>query len=600
MVMVTLPRAIGGEGPRGPQGVQGLKGDKGNTGDTGPQGLRGEIGPQGPVGPVGPQGEVTEAELAAATSPLATRDGSNVKADAFRGAIGAAREDAVALRANNGGDFTDPTKVRENLRAYTREIVPSAAIWTPPPQRAARVDEPDFFADGLGWRYADFLANLWEPLRAAHPTWIERQQLGMDQSGTYPIWKYVFTPEGGFDRTVIVGCSIHGSEVLNQISAYLFFKCVAERWAIDPQLGAARHRVRWVVIPCVNPWGQSQAPKTRYNSRGVDLNRNFDWRWSKFTTGAPAFGHDYKGTGVFSEAESRIYRDVVLSYPDAVAAVDLHDFGSHTGGFKYPIYLPAPSLANDKLGIERLLGEIKRSGETGIAFGLNDLPNAFNYFASLGLSSSNPEWGNAAYAASGGKFFDATDMTEALRWFGNVLLHYASAPSTRQASPSPWTKFYSIAAPLTLPIETDPTVYTALAAEETYQVPCAGVLRISGFVVAEGAISVATTLRVKHRFGMDGSRPNVVTSSGIMILESMTHIPNGGVRATLPFDHVIPVAAGDGMFARMQPRANAVGGTVSIYRYSAVVQFIPTDSNAVEWKTASSLGGEWSTPVAAQ
>ena len=47
------------------------------------------------MGPEGPEGEVSRAELAAATSPLATRDGSNVEADAFRGAIGAASKASV-------------------------------------------------------------------------------------------------------------------------------------------------------------------------------------------------------------------------------------------------------------------------------------------------------------------------------------------------------------------------------------------------------------------------------------------------------------------------------------------------------------------------
>ena len=53
MVTVTLPRAIGGEGPRGPQGVKGPKGDKGNTGDTGPQGLQGLQGVKGDKGDPG-------------------------------------------------------------------------------------------------------------------------------------------------------------------------------------------------------------------------------------------------------------------------------------------------------------------------------------------------------------------------------------------------------------------------------------------------------------------------------------------------------------------------------------------------------------------
>ena len=59
MVTITLPRAIGGEGPRGPQGVQGPKGDTGATGakgDTGATGPKGDTGPRGIQGPQGPIG----------------------------------------------------------------------------------------------------------------------------------------------------------------------------------------------------------------------------------------------------------------------------------------------------------------------------------------------------------------------------------------------------------------------------------------------------------------------------------------------------------------------------------------------------------------
>lgn len=57
MVTITLPRAIGGEGPRGPQGVKGETGATGPKGDQGAQGIQGPKGDTGPQGPVGPKGE---------------------------------------------------------------------------------------------------------------------------------------------------------------------------------------------------------------------------------------------------------------------------------------------------------------------------------------------------------------------------------------------------------------------------------------------------------------------------------------------------------------------------------------------------------------
>ena len=64
---VSLPRAVGGQGPVGPTGPagpegspgpEGPEGPVGPTGATGPAGDTGPEGPQGPQGPEGPQGPV--------------------------------------------------------------------------------------------------------------------------------------------------------------------------------------------------------------------------------------------------------------------------------------------------------------------------------------------------------------------------------------------------------------------------------------------------------------------------------------------------------------------------------------------------------------
>ena len=93
---------------------------------------------------------------------------------------------------------------------------------------------------------------------------------------------------------VVVGC-IHGDE--------------AAGIPIARQLatGNAPVGVDLWVIPNLNPDGT--ASRTRQNAHGVDLNRNFPWRWR-------SIGHrgdqQYSGTGALSEPETRVARDLIL------------------------------------------------------------------------------------------------------------------------------------------------------------------------------------------------------------------------------------------------------------------------------------------------
>lgn len=82
-------------------------------------------------------------------------------------------------------------------------------------------------------------------------------------------------------------------------------------------------------IICLNPYGYEN--NVRGNANGVDINRNFDFKWEEFKNENGVeypFGHVYyKGTSPFSEVESRIVRDKVLELKP-ISYLDLHIFGS--------------------------------------------------------------------------------------------------------------------------------------------------------------------------------------------------------------------------------------------------------------------------------
>ncbi|MEA2509268.1 MAG: murein peptide amidase, partial [Actinomycetota bacterium] len=94
-------------------------------------------------------------------------------------------------------------------------------------------------------------------------------------------------------RILVVGC-IHGNE------------CAGVPVARDLISDRPMRAARLVVVPDLNPDGRAMG--TRQNARGVDLNRNFPWRWQPIGAPGSLF---YSGPHALSEPESRFARHLV-------------------------------------------------------------------------------------------------------------------------------------------------------------------------------------------------------------------------------------------------------------------------------------------------
>src|SRR5207245_4518767 len=92
-------------------------------------------------------------------------------------------------------------------------------------------------------------------------------------------------------KILVVGC-IHGNECAGI--------AIARRLAAAPPLSG----IDLWIVPDLNPDGA--AAGTRGNARGVDLNRNFPWRWHPLT------GLFASGRRPLSEPESRIAYRLIL------------------------------------------------------------------------------------------------------------------------------------------------------------------------------------------------------------------------------------------------------------------------------------------------
>jgi murein peptide amidase A len=92
-------------------------------------------------------------------------------------------------------------------------------------------------------------------------------------------------------RVLVIG-AIHGDEAAGMRIARRLIAAEAPRSA------------QLIVVPTINPDGL--AAHTRGNAHGVDLNRNFLFRWR------PLFGGEYSGPRPLSEPESRAAHRLIL------------------------------------------------------------------------------------------------------------------------------------------------------------------------------------------------------------------------------------------------------------------------------------------------
>jgi hypothetical protein len=120
-------------------------------------------------------------------------------------------------------------------------------------------------------------------LTAARPAVIGKRIIGRSVGG-HPIRAWELG-EKDADVTAIVFGRHHGNEPAGQV-------------VLDAlRDGKPIHGIDLWVVPRLNPDGALR--DTRQNRRGVDLNRNFPWRWKRLT------GYYYSGRRPASEPETR-------------------------------------------------------------------------------------------------------------------------------------------------------------------------------------------------------------------------------------------------------------------------------------------------------
>lgn len=174
----------------------------------------------------------------------------------------------------------------------------------------------------------DFINKNYETLRNLDPIHIKRENIGKDASGIYDMWCYTFTPDD-FETTIFITAGVHGDA--EPMGFYGCARCMQLIWGNDKKdyyLQMLRAKVRFIVIPLVNPWGFSQhrisySQGLGANKNNVNLNRDM----LVYSNGKYSFNQDMQAETSHILSSIDRYKDEIDVYYDFHTIPMNQDFG---------------------------------------------------------------------------------------------------------------------------------------------------------------------------------------------------------------------------------------------------------------------------------
>ena len=309
--------------------------------------------------------------------------------------------------------------VAQNIKPVGETILTN---WNAPTQEGCRTADVNTFACGSRvygetFSYSD-LIGWWDYFTVnSFGGWVvTKTALGAGQSATYQLYSYTFTP-AVYDRTVMVVAGEHGGEVASMLATLRFFYSAI---GSSDSTFAPCTRTRYVVIPCANPWGLSQATRSYFNSRGIDIDANFTWNWSAFTYPGD---NAIKGASAASEAETIIVKNLIdATMPSALLA--MHTYADDSKSPEFPGYYPYSTLYQNTDPVLRVVDYLKQTGWTTELYNTLDQPTPHNYAASLGIAAFCPEY-SIYDSETNSPYLGSAYMTGIVRWMGNIILAFS-------------------------------------------------------------------------------------------------------------------------------------------------------------------------------
>lgn len=136
---------------------------------------------------------------------------------------------------------------------------------------------------------------------------------------TYPIYRYTFTPIGGYKKTIFLSAGCHGNEAEGYWGLYRLMRMIYFEQYKYPTLRNLRDNVRFIIVPCWNPWGMEH-----YRRFNAFENKNLQaWNW--------LYAEDNKITvdnveyDITNVGEAEVIWDTINNYSNVIDLwIDMH------------------------------------------------------------------------------------------------------------------------------------------------------------------------------------------------------------------------------------------------------------------------------------
>ena len=313
------------------------------------------------------------------------------------GAVIAESNNAIGLIRKSDGLYYGDVQIGSDIPEPPTP--PSAGLWLPPTQEASTKDKYTY--ETLIDAYDDLKDN------SSYPGTITKTRYSEDDGyGDKPLWHYEFIP-ANYAKTFFVQACIHGNEKDAPQTILRIFDIICNHCneAAYSRLRPLRDNVRFIVVPCVNPWGFDYVPNGSMNvpwtdwngvfhdidkagGYGMNMNRNFD------------MNHQYgiDGTGCagnrpFQRSEvlhiKHIIEDIGVENIDYL--VDNHDGGNVYKHFWFNYNMDGPNAEMAR----KLLADLIAYEDTLIANGGTDYRRPMSYVIKAGdtaLDYTNPSF----------------------------------------------------------------------------------------------------------------------------------------------------------------------------------------------------------------